>query len=459
VRVAVKPTALLIAFSLSACVGVRSTPNAAVTAPASLAVRERTRTPLATKKHPCPLTPKSKGAPACFKPIDVQHPALLRAEKTTCRYATTTPFVGVRPALSLLVNVVEGSTGFSIPFLREGDGATHLVPEGVTNAMWSDEQVVGLASDGHQLGFWKNGVCEVPPDGSLSSLSPLSDGRFVALWTREDRTVETLERAVDGSWSTWGPTLQAHTERLVGQGGRVALTFDTTTSSPQRDFGTEHPDLGRTRVLGRLLEQPAYSEFIRHGAWVPLPASSGATFSSAVAVADGSLGGPPTLFVPRGEGSVAVPLASLTEQRARAKDCPKAGPSGELKTGPWASVSSAGAWWWEPGVLLAHLESRGECLSRVVQPPPRNCPPGAPCAPPEGPRTELRRTQHSLNLVLENAGERSGPLVELALPTQAEDDANRWVGVSIATTDREVLVAAEGYFLVFDRRKLEELAR
>ncbi|MFT3706299.1 MAG: hypothetical protein QM817_01405 [Archangium sp.] len=444
---------LLLSLSASACVGVRATPNAAVTRPAQLTVRSKpSKTPLAMTQRPCPQPVKLKSAPQCFKPLDVTHPALRRASKTTCSFATTAQFVGVRPALSVLFNVIEGQTGFSIRYLLEGDGSTHVLPEALTNPVWSGDTVVGLASDGKQMGFWKNDVCEVPPEGQLTDLEPLSDGRFVALWQLDDRTVHVIERGVDGAWSSFGPTLQIYVERLVSQNGRVSLMFDSTTSAVQRDFGTEHPDVARTRVLGRLTEQPKYTEFIPPHAWVPLPAADGATFSNAVAVADGSLGGAPSLFLPRGDGAEQVLLPELAAKKEASGEC------GETQSA-WFAVSQAGVTSWTPGVLLARLEGRGTCSSRLIEPPPRNCPPGAPCAPPPQPYRQISRTEREVSLVLFNVGDRSGRLLELKLPARDERDVGRIAGVAVAVTDTEVLISAQGYFLVFDRLDLERRAK
>ncbi|MFO0595878.1 MAG: hypothetical protein U0228_11250 [Myxococcaceae bacterium] len=458
--------ALCVAVVLgSGCAGVRATPGAAVVNAASLqetpgvTVRPPTsKTPLAVERVACPLTAKTKSAPSCFKPLDVSAPGLIRAWKSTCRFATLAQFVGVKPALSVLINVIEGNVGFSIPFLFEGDGSTHVVPDALGDAVWSNGELVGVGADGKHRGFWKGGTCEVPPEGHFGAPAPLTDGRFVALWSKDDRSVEVVERATDGTWSSWGPSLQVQSERLVARQGRVALIFDSTTSSPQRDFGTEHPDLGRTRVLGRMREQPKYTEYIPWHGWFPLAPAAGATFSNAIAVSDGSLGGEPVMFVPRGDGSVRLPLPELAFDAKQPEAC-RAPEQRQPVSGPWASASATGGVAWGPGVLLARLESRGQCTARLVDAPPRNCPPGAPCAPPEGPRPVVERTETSVSLVLINVGGKSGRLMELKLPPRAEDDGGRFARLAVATTDTEVLVSAEGFFFVFDRAELERRAR
>ena len=454
-----------VALLITSCAGARPTPNAvAAGAQVTSVIVEPQALP---KRHldfhtaSCPLPEKQPGAPECFKKLPgLAHPALLRAEKTTCHFATQAQFVGnTQPALFALINIIEANTGFSSAFLREPGGVTHPVPPMVTAPLWVDGQVVGISSDGQQRGYWANARCELPPEGNLTALASLRDGRFLALWEKPDRSFELVERSVDGAWSSFGPTLQAFVERLISSQGRVALMFDSTLSTPlTRDFGTDHPDLGRTSVIGRLTEQGAFTEYIPVNGWVPLEPAPGATLSNAAAVVDGSIGGAPAIFLPRGEeGFERVPLPALALDR-KDERCPQPDFDHRKTTGAWVRASPVGGLAWGPGILLARLESHGECTAELREAPPRNCPRGAPCAPPQGPSVFTTQTEKSLELVLFNVGKKSAPVLRLRLPPRALDDGGRFAGISLAQTETELVVQAEGFFLVFDRAALERSA-
>lgn len=449
-----------VALLITSCAGARPTPNA-VAAQVTVEPQAGPKRHLDFHTAPCPLPEKQPGAPECFKKLTgLEHPALLRAEKSTCHLATQAQFVGnTQPALSALINIVEANTGSSSAFLREPGGVTHPVPPRVTAPLWVDGHVVGLSSDGKQRGYWANALCELPPEGDLTALASLRDGRFLALWAKPDRTVELVARSVEGAWSSFGPTLQAFAERLISSQGRVALMFDSTTSTPlTRDFGTEHPELGRTSIIGRLTEQGAYTEYVPVQGWVPLEPLPGATLSNAAAVIDGSLGGAPAIFLPRGEeGFERVPLPALALDR-KDERCPQPDFNQRKTTAAWVKASPVAGLAWGPGILLARLESRGDCTAELREAPPRNCPPGAPCAPPQGPSVVTTKTENALELLLFNVGKKPGPVLRLGLPPRTIDDGGRFAGISLAQTDTELLVQAEGFLLVFERAALERSA-
>ena len=161
---------------------------------------------------------------------------------------------------------------------------------------------------------------------------------------------------------------------------------------------------------------------------------------------------------PRDEGFERVPLPALALDR-KDERCPQPAFDQRKRTGTWVKASPVGGLAWAPGILLARLESRGECSSELREPPPRHCPPGAPCAPPQGPSVVTSQTEKALELLLFNVGKKSAPVLRLQLPPRTVDDGGRFAGISLAQTDTEVVVHAEGYFLVFDRAALERIAR
>jgi len=108
-------------------------------------------------------------------------------------------------------------------------------------------------------------------------------------------------------------------------------------------------------------------------------------------------------------------------------------------------------------VLLARLEQRGDCVSEYVAPPPFRCPPGAPCAPPPGPRLVVRNEPrtHELVLFTLQGGEVVREVSRVSMPLPARGVP----GFALSVTDARVFVVAMNHLLEFDRVQLLGSAR
>lgn len=422
------------------------------------AAQPRAPKPFPMQASPCPLKTSLKGPPGCtFVPEEGGVGGLVtRVERITCRVSRQTNFVGrgAETALSMHMSVVEANSASTVTFLRQPDGQVHLVPDALTEPVLWGGSLVGFTGGARHLAFWKDGVCEEPPDGWLSSLAPLSDDELVALLQRWDGTVEVLLRSRAGAWSSLGSIEAGVDVRLRSNGGLVGL--EVQNRDVAREVGLRFPDLERAELVSRGRFSNPNPPLVEAS---PLPPRPGSRFGDAWVTQLEWVEG--VLSVSRpvpGRGYQRTVVATnLVSERCRDDD---RDPEYETRRADSSFREMS-----RPGVLglsadravVAWVEQRGRCRWRRVPRGVTHCQPGEPCQPPRPASWAVDREVEDTRLVLFGVG--GEPHEVLRVPLSARDDADAFAGLALAATDRQVLMQAWGHLVQLDRAKLEAVLR
>lgn len=403
-------------------------------------------------KTPCPRELAKRVLPACgFKPSDLRvGGALLKASKSTCQF-TLAPRFAAPDALALVVGITEGTT-VNVPFIERFDGTRIATADDVQTPVLTAVGVAGIVWRDGRSSLWLDGICEAPRDGKFEQLAVTNDGALFTFWRREDGNTELARRASDGTWASLGALPLGAELRLVGDSGRVAIVFDDAYTWDRRDFGVYSPEAGRAIVFARMTTPPSIHAWGLGGLWFP-----GARFSDAVNLKVPPYVDTPTLFradAKVGGQRVTLPKLAFAEERCRAPSDVR-----DKVTGTWSQTTPPIGTNVDGTLVLARLEQRGECVSQYVAPPPFNCPPGAPCAPPPGPRLVVSNVPRTNELVIftVDRGEVVREVSRIALPLAS---TSRTVsGFALSVTEARVFLLANDQLLEFDRAKLLGSAR
>lgn len=416
-----------------------------------LAMGSWAATPLEVVKTPCPRDLAQHPMPACgFKDADLKPTgALVKAMRTTCQLALS-PRFAAPDALALVVGVYEGRQPFNVSFIERADESRVVTSDDVREPVLTAAGVAGISYSDNRARLWLDGTCEQPREGNFDQLAVRPDGSFVTLWHRGDGAIEVVQRAPDGTWSSLG--LVPYETRLVSQSGRVALVFSNNSSIERNDFGLFSPDTGRTTVFARLTTPEKFYAWGRSGVWVLAPPAEGARFSDAVNLKSAPYVDTPTLFrTDPVNGGQRVELPALA---FKPQSCREPKNESEKVRGTWSMAADFVAANVDGTLLLARLESSGDCSAEFQPSPPFRCPPGAPCAPPQGPRLVRSQTTKKSEVVLFTVSPRDvvKELTRVSLPLT---ENNRSVGgLALSVTETRVWVMANQLRLEFDRVKL-----
>ncbi len=425
--------------------------------PAAAATARAPR-PFPMHTSPCPLKTTLKGPPVCsFEPeVGGDRGPVMKVERITCRVTGQTAFVGLgaQTALAVHMSVVEASSSFVVTFLRQPDGVVHLVPDALTQPVVWGGGLVGLAAGPRLLSFWKDGVCEEPPDGWLTSLAPVSEDELVALLQRWDRSIEVLVRSRAGAWASLGSIEAGLEVRLHDQGGRLALEVENRDAA--RELGLRFPELERSEIVARGRFSTPNPPVV---AMAPLPARPGSRFGDAWVTQLEWVEGVLSVSRPVPDRGYQRTLVSSRLQRDECRDgVGDAEREGSHADSPFRAVST-------PAVLalsrdralVAWVEQRGRCRWRHLPQEATHCQPGQPCRPPPPAHWASAREVEETTLALVGVG---GDVREvLRVPLASPDDSRSLAGISLASTERQVFVQAWGHLVQLDRAKLEELVR
>jgi hypothetical protein len=404
--------------------------------------------PVAFHVKPCPLKVSVKGAPACtFVPVDgAVRGALKRMDRITCNVNGQVAFVGAgeTPALSIGMSVVEATMSFVVPFLRTTSGQVRAVPDELSQPLLLDGALVGIKY-GLRSAFWKEGVCEEPDRGSIHAFAPLDHGEIVALLDTWDRQQEVLLRDREGHWSSWGTLPRGFASTLRAQNGRVSLQYQV--QDPALGLGLEYGTLfpERTEVSRRF---PTFPPRMPVFAVSPGAPREGSHFSAAaLAEFDWQSG---ELTVDRGAQRVLAASLKTINGCVSVGDELSERPTtdtfrhyGGIALGALDDATS----------IVAYVEDRGRCDFKREERAPRNCPSGAPCAPPEPSRWLAQITQAEAELVLVGVGARVQELARVPLGVRDPRRPSS-AGVALTVTKDRVFVQATGFLIEFDRAAL-----